>query len=144
MKALPALVFLTCVLAAGARAAELTVAVKNGKGEALADAVLSLVPLEAAQPLPAPAPGPAQEIVQQNQEFSPYVTVVQAGGLRLGEDSKIKPRGQVKVRLLPCRVTASTTVCTMVLTEALLFALNGSVTAELTLTVLVTVPPTTP
>jgi plastocyanin len=79
MKPLPVLVSLACVLAAGAHAAELAVAIKDGKGEAVADAVVSLVPLDAAQPLPAPAPGPALEIVQQNQEFSPYVTVVQAG-----------------------------------------------------------------
>jgi plastocyanin len=79
MKPLTALLFLACTLAAGARAAELTVTAKTGKGETVADAVVSLVPLDAVQPLPAPAAGPAQEIVQQNQEFSPFVTVVQAG-----------------------------------------------------------------
>jgi len=37
------------------------------------------VPLDAAIPLPAPSPAAHNEIAQQNQEYTTYVTVVQAG-----------------------------------------------------------------
>jgi plastocyanin len=57
-------------------AADLAVTVKGAKGELVADAVVSLVPLDGAVPPPAE---PSQEIAQQIQEFTPYVTVVRAG-----------------------------------------------------------------
>jgi plastocyanin len=59
--------------AAGGR---LTVAVKDSKGAPVADAVVALVPLDVPAP---PAPSEPREIVQQQQEFLPYVTVVQTG-----------------------------------------------------------------
>jgi len=65
------------VLAHAATAAELNVAIKGNKGETVADAVVSLVPLDA--PVSAPAPSAPHEIAQQNQEYASYVTVVQAG-----------------------------------------------------------------
>lgn len=79
MKHLPALVLLAVALATAAGAAELTVTIKSSKGDAVADAVVSLIPLDAAAHLPPPSPAAAQEIAQQNQEYSTYVTVVQAG-----------------------------------------------------------------
>lgn len=57
-------------------AATLTVAVKDAKGAAVVDAVVALIPLDA--PVPPLAASP-HEIVQRNQEFQSYVTVVQAG-----------------------------------------------------------------
>ena len=61
----------------GAIAGELSITVKNPKGEPVVDAVVSLIPLDTSIPLPPPAT--AGEIAQQNQEFTSYVTVVQAG-----------------------------------------------------------------
>lgn len=46
-------------------------------GQPVADAVVSAVPLD--HTLPAVPPGPAVQIEQKDQEFRPYVTVVQAG-----------------------------------------------------------------
>jgi plastocyanin len=72
-----ALLTLAAAPLAMAAPAELTVTVKGAtKGEPVADAVVSLVPLDAAVVPPPAADG---EIAQQNQEFMPYVTVVQAG-----------------------------------------------------------------
>lgn len=52
--------------------------VKDSKGAAVPDAVLTLVPLD--QPAaPLAAPLPAVEIVQEDQEYIPYVTVLRAG-----------------------------------------------------------------
>ncbi|SDS28301.1 methylamine utilization protein [Opitutus sp. GAS368] len=56
--------------------AELAVTVKGTKGEPVADAVVSLIPLDGAA---IPPPVTAGEIAQQDQEFSTFVTVVQAG-----------------------------------------------------------------
>ena len=71
---------MACALTVAAGAAELQVAVKGGKGEPVADAVVSLVPLDA----PVPPPGPSHtEIAQENQEYTTYVTVVQAGSTRV-------------------------------------------------------------
>src|SRR5262249_35745349 len=50
--------------------------------------------------------------------------------------------GQVKTRLPPTWTTLSTTACTSVLTEAVLFNLKGSVTPEEQVAVFVIVPPT--
>ena len=79
MKLLPALVLLAAALATAARAVELGVAIKSSKGEAVADAVVSLVPLDTATPPPPLTPAAPVEIAQQNQEYTTYVTVVQAG-----------------------------------------------------------------
>ncbi len=79
MKPLPAFLVLALLAATAARAADFSATIKSSKGEVVADAVLSLIPLDAAPPLtPAPA-APTPEISQQNQEFTAYVTVVQAG-----------------------------------------------------------------
>lgn len=51
--------------------------IKDAKGEAVPDAVISLYALDAAQ-LPPPSDEPI-EIVQKDQEYTPYVTVVRAG-----------------------------------------------------------------
>lgn len=70
---------LLLVLGATLRAAEFNCTLLSNKGEAVADGVVSLIPLERPAP-PAPA-GARVEIAQQDQEFSAYVTVVQAGTL---------------------------------------------------------------
>ena len=57
-------------------AGELAISAKGAKGEPVADAVVALIPLDGAVP---PATGASAAIGQQNQEFSAYVTVVQAG-----------------------------------------------------------------
>ncbi len=72
-----ALAVATLLAANIAAAAELHLAIKSNKGEAVADAVVSLVPLDA--PVPPPASSTPNEIAQQNQEYASYVTVVQAG-----------------------------------------------------------------
>jgi len=60
-----------------AHAAEFSAQVTSSKGDAVVDAVVSLIPLDA--PAPPVAPDAPAEIAQQGQEFMPYVTVVQAG-----------------------------------------------------------------
>ena len=60
-----------------ARAGELSLLVKSAKGETVADAVVSLTPMDV--PVPPPAAGATAVIAQQDQEYSTYVTVVQAG-----------------------------------------------------------------
>ncbi len=72
----PTFVLMACLLAIAADAAEFTIAATSLKGEPVADAVVSLVPLDT--PVPPPA-ATASEIAQKEQEFSTYVTVVQAG-----------------------------------------------------------------
>lgn len=60
-----------------APAADFSCTISSPKGEPVADAVVSLVPLDVAAP---PVSATAQvEIVQEDQEFTTYVTVVQAG-----------------------------------------------------------------
>jgi plastocyanin len=73
---LPALLALAAAPLALAAPAELAITIKAAKGEPVADAVVSLVPLDGAT---VPPPAVDGEIAQQNEEFSPYVTVVQAG-----------------------------------------------------------------
>jgi len=68
---------LALTTAISAAAAQLTVTAKNSKGQPVADAVVSLVPLAA--PVPPPSPAKRTEIAQENQEYSTYVTVVQTG-----------------------------------------------------------------
>jgi plastocyanin len=75
MKSLVAGVFLCLV--AGVSAAELTCAFKSTKDEAVGDVVASLIPLDA--PAPAVAADAQVEVAQKNQEFQPYVTVIQTG-----------------------------------------------------------------
>lgn len=68
---------LCLALATAGSAVDFTARVTSNKGEPVADAVLSLVPLEAAVP---PVASDARvEIAQDGQEFQPYVTVVQTG-----------------------------------------------------------------
>lgn len=57
----------------------LSITVRTAKGEAVADAAFALIPLDSKSPA-APADSRAHgEVVQQKEEFIPYVTVVQAG-----------------------------------------------------------------
>ena len=77
MKSTALSALLSLALITAGAAAELSVAVKTAKGEAVADAAVSLVPLDAA--VPAPPAGAAAEIAQQGQEYTVYVTVVQTG-----------------------------------------------------------------
>jgi plastocyanin len=72
----PYLLLLLALAAVRVAAGELSVMVKSTKGEPVADAVVSLLPLDGVVPAPTRA---AVSIVQQKQEFSAYVTVVQAG-----------------------------------------------------------------
>ena len=73
----PTLLLLLGIAAFSARAAEFTCTITSTKGEPVAEAVVSLVPLDAA--VPPVAPDAQVEIAQQAQEFTAYVTVVQAG-----------------------------------------------------------------
>lgn len=57
--------------------AELGGQIADSKGAPVADAVVSLIPLDA--PAPPAAPTATAELAQQGQEFMPYVTVIQAG-----------------------------------------------------------------
>jgi len=71
-------VLLTLALGARALAApELAVTVTDAKGEAVPEAVIALYSLDT--PAPVPPPGAPVEIVQKEQEYSPYVTVVTVG-----------------------------------------------------------------
>ena len=75
MKSIP--LCLALAFASLAPAAEFAGQFKDARGEPVADAVVSLIPLDAPAP---PVAATAQvEIAQQGQEFIPYVTVVQAG-----------------------------------------------------------------
>lgn len=72
--------FLSCllvVLTLHVQGAELGAQVTDGKGAPVVDAVVSLVPLDGV--VPPIAPAAKVEVAQENQEFMPYVTVVQAG-----------------------------------------------------------------
>ena len=68
---------LLVVLALRVQGAELGAQVTDSKGGPVGDAVVSLVPLDA--PAPPVAPAAKIEVAQENQEFMPYVTVIQAG-----------------------------------------------------------------
>ncbi len=71
-------VILFLILAVSLRAAEFTCTVTNAKGgEPLAEAAVALIPLDLPAP-PVPA-GAKAEIIQQDQEFSVFLTVVQTG-----------------------------------------------------------------
>lgn len=73
----PIIACLALVLAGTAFSAEFSVRLANAKNEPVADAVVSLIPLDATAP--AVAAGAEVEIAQSEQEFQPFVTVVQAG-----------------------------------------------------------------
>ena len=78
MPRLRALVF-ACVLIVGRAqdSAEVSVSVRDAKGEAVPDAVIALYALDT--PAAVPLPGGPAEIVQKDQEYSPYVTVIRTG-----------------------------------------------------------------
>ena len=78
MKPRSLIVLLSLAVASQAVATpEIAITVKGAKGEPVADAVLSLIPLD--RLAPPPAANTSSEMAQQNQEFMTYVTVVQAG-----------------------------------------------------------------
>jgi plastocyanin len=82
MTRIAALVFAIVLLTLPAFAAaptdtDVRAVIKDAKGEAVPDAVISLYSLEGAA-LPPPSAEPV-EIVQRDQEYIPYVTVVRAG-----------------------------------------------------------------
>ena len=79
MRSRPLAALLALVVATlAARAGEITVNVKGAKGEPVADAVVSLVPLDRPVP-PATAQTAAVEISQEDEQYQPYLTVVRAG-----------------------------------------------------------------
>jgi plastocyanin len=89
-----ALACLVACAAPRALAGDVLVTVKDAKGTAVADAVVSLVALDAPT---APAPTPPAEpvvIAQEGQEFDPYVTPVVAG-TRVSFPNRDKIRHQV-------------------------------------------------
>lgn len=59
-----------------ADSAAVRIALKTAKGEPVADAVVSLLPAGGV----VPAPAGEAELMQQDEQFSPYVTAVQVGG----------------------------------------------------------------
>ena len=73
----PALVASLVLAALSCAAAPLTVRLTDTKGQPVADAVVSLVPLDA--PARLTPPSKPLTIVQQGQEFSPYVTPLVVG-----------------------------------------------------------------
>lgn len=73
----PARLTVALLLPVLASAADFTATLTSAKGEKVADAAVSLVPLDA-EPPPV-SPNARVEVAQQNQEFSAYVTIVQAG-----------------------------------------------------------------
>ncbi len=56
-----------------------SISVRTAKGDAVADAVVALIPLDLPAPEASGAAGSSREIVQKGEQFIPYVTVVQAG-----------------------------------------------------------------
>jgi plastocyanin len=59
-------------------AADVSIKITDQKGQPVSDAVVSLTPLDAAVPPPAPQ-AEIPEIVQSKKQFSPFVTVVRTG-----------------------------------------------------------------
>lgn len=66
------------LLAAAVRAGDLSALVRDAAGQPVADAVVSLAPLDAPAPPYAPDKHPV-EIVQSGKQYRPYVTPVRAG-----------------------------------------------------------------
>lgn len=90
---------LACLIASAVAAPRLAagaviVNVKDAKGQPVADAVISLVALDAAMPVPRPAPGDPVVIAQHGQEFDPYVNAVVVG-TRVGFPNHDKIHHQV-------------------------------------------------
>lgn len=77
MPRLPALVLFGALVGSVFAAAEVSVAVRDAKGEGVPDAVIALYALDGAAAVSAPAG--AVEIAQKDQEYVPLVTVVRAG-----------------------------------------------------------------
>ena len=77
MPRLAAFVLLGALVARAFAAAEVDVVVRDAKGAAVPDAVISLHALEATDA--APLTGGPVEIVQRDQEYAPLVTVVRVG-----------------------------------------------------------------
>jgi plastocyanin len=77
MRAAAILLFSLLLAARAFAAAEVSVVVKDAKGEAVPDAVIALYALDGT-PATEPTAGPV-EIVQKDQEYSPFVTVVRVG-----------------------------------------------------------------
>jgi hypothetical protein len=73
------LVGFVVLLAQPVAASELIVQVTDGAGNAVADAVIGLVP-QGDGPIAAPPPGPRQIVDQSNETFVPLVTIVPRGG----------------------------------------------------------------
>ncbi len=72
------LLFLVMTVGIARIQAAITVSLKTPQGEAIADGVAILIPLD--RPLTdSPPPASLSEVVQEKQEFTTYVTVVQAG-----------------------------------------------------------------
>lgn len=71
---------LAVALAATVSAQTLTVRVRDAKGAPVSDAVVSLTPAGPAAPAPPTSRAPV-EVVQRDQEYVPYVTVIRAGTL---------------------------------------------------------------
>jgi plastocyanin len=64
------------VITTRAPAGDFSATVRTAKGEAVADAAVALIPLDATV---APPSGTPAELAQQDQEYSAYVTIVQTG-----------------------------------------------------------------
>lgn len=77
MRRLPTLLAAGLLTAAIAAGGTVTVRLVDAKGEPVADAAVSLVPLDG--PVPPPAAATPPEVVQEDQQFTPWVTVVQVG-----------------------------------------------------------------
>lgn len=77
MPRLPAPVLFGALVGCVFAAAEVSVAVRDAKGDSVPDAVVALHALDGAAAVSAPA-GPV-EIAQKDQEYVPFVTVVRAG-----------------------------------------------------------------
>lgn len=75
---LAALLVLLSTSLSGLAAGGVNATVKNAKGEPIADAVVSLVPLD--HPVPPPSPQTAAvEIAQEDEQYQPFMTVVRTG-----------------------------------------------------------------
>lgn len=73
----PALLLLLLWMSHPVRAGEWATTIRDQKGEPVADMVVALIPLDPAGPVPVVRT--AGTIAQESQEFTSYVTVVQAG-----------------------------------------------------------------
>ena len=89
-----AFVLVLCASAARLTAGDVVVTVQDAKGVAVADAVVSLVALDPPGPVAPPLPAEPAVIVQQGEEFKPYVTAVRVGA-RISFPNQDKVRHQV-------------------------------------------------